>query len=83
METTVKKQTAFRFDSELLEMLKAAARKEHRSLNNFVETLLMRFMYDRPNADTREAIEEARSGKTAGGADMTSFKTFMNSIDGF
>ena len=30
METTVKRQTAFRLDSGLLDMLKAAAKKEHR-----------------------------------------------------
>ena len=40
MEATVKKQTAFRFDSELLDLLKSAAKREHRSLNNYVECLL-------------------------------------------
>ena len=35
METAIKKQTAFRFDSDLLEDLKSAAKREHRSLNNF------------------------------------------------
>ena len=37
MEATVKKQTAFRFDSELLDLLKSAAKREHRSLNNYVD----------------------------------------------
>ena len=83
METTVKKQTAFRLDSGLLDMLKAAAKKEHRSLNNYVETALMGLMYDQPNAETKEAINEARSGKTAGKVDMSSFDSFMDSVNKF
>lgn len=31
----------FRLDSELLEKLKEAAKREHRSLNNYVECLLI------------------------------------------
>ena len=45
MEVTIKKLTAFRLDSNLLDMLKSAAKREHRSLNNFVECLLMDAMY--------------------------------------
>ena len=41
MEAVTKRQTAFRFDSDLLDMLKRAAKREHRSLNNYVECLLM------------------------------------------
>ena len=40
MEVAIKKLTAFRLDSNLLDMLKSAAKREHRSLNNFVECLL-------------------------------------------
>jgi hypothetical protein len=39
MEVAIKKLTAFRLDSNLLDMLKSAAKREHRSLNNFVECL--------------------------------------------
>lgn len=63
MEATVKKQTAFRFDSHLLDMLKRAAKREHRSLNNYVECLLMDVMYNEPNEKTKAAIEEARTTK--------------------
>jgi hypothetical protein len=35
MEVAIKKLTAFRLDSNLLDMLKSAAKREHRSLNNF------------------------------------------------
>ena len=34
-----------------------------RSLNNFVECLLMDAMYTEPNEETKAAIEEARAGK--------------------
>ena len=83
MRSKVKKQTTFRLDSDLLQMLKAAAQKEHSSLNNYVETALMRLMYEQSNAETREAINEAHSGKTAGKVDMSSFDSFMDSINKF
>ena len=60
---TDRKQTAFRLDSSLLERLKAEARREHRSLNNIVEVLLYEALENRPNPETMEAIEEARSAK--------------------
>ena len=41
-----KVQTAFRLDTELLRRLKARAKKENRSLNNYVETVLMDIVYD-------------------------------------
>ena len=81
MEATLKKQTAFRLDNKLLEMLKAAAQREHRSLNNYVEYLLMECMYNLPNEETKAAIAEARQGKNAGKLDMESFDSFMHSIE--
>ncbi len=35
-----KRQTSFRFTEDLLERLKIRAKKENRSLNNFVEKIL-------------------------------------------
>lgn len=61
--TTTKVQTAFRFDRDLIRRLKIKAKKENRSLNNYVETVLMDIVYDEPNDDTIQAIKEARSGK--------------------
>ena len=81
METAIKKQTAFRFDSDLLEDLKSAAKREHRSLNNFVECILRDVIYTELNEETKEAIAEARSGKSAGTLDMGSFETFMKSLN--
>ena len=39
------------------------AKREHRSLNNIVEVLLYEALENRPNPETMEAIEEARSAK--------------------
>ena len=65
METaTAKVQTAFRFDKDLISRLKIKAKKENRSLNNYVETVLMDIVYNEPNDETIEAIKEVRSGKT-------------------
>ncbi len=58
-----KKPTLFRLNIELLERLKEMARKEHRSLNNFVECVLLNIAYNEPNKETKAAFEEAKSGK--------------------
>lgn len=82
METTIdRKQTAFRLSSDLLDRLRQAARKENRSLNNFVESILMDVVYNEPNKETKAAIEEAKAGKFAGTIDMKNFDTFMKSIN--
>ena len=61
MEAAIqKKATMFRLSVDLIERLKEMAKKEHRSLNNFVECVLLDV---EPNEVTKAAIEEARSGK--------------------
>ena len=82
MEITInKKQTAFRLSEDLLERLKKAAKKEHRSLNNFVESILMDIVYNEPNEETKAAIKEAKAGKFADTIDTKDFNTFMESIN--
>ena len=56
MEVAIKKQTTFRLDSDLLDALKSAAKREHRSLNNFVECILREVIYTEPNEETKKAI---------------------------
>ena len=64
MDTAVKKKaTMFRLDIDLVERLKEMARKNHRSLNNFVECILLDVAYREPNEETLAAMEEAKSGK--------------------
>ena len=65
----------------MLDLLKSAAKREHRSLNNYVECLLREAMYREPNEETKMAIEEARSGKYAGTIDMSSFDSFVKSVN--
>ena len=61
--SATKVQTAFRLNKDLIRRLKIKAQKENRSLNNYVETVLMDIVYNDPNDETIAAIEEARSGK--------------------
>ncbi len=82
MGTTIeRRQASFRLSTDLLERMQAEARKENRSLNNFVEHILMSVIYKLPNPDTMAAIEEVRSGKYAGTIDMTNFDSFMKSVN--
>ena len=67
MEATIKKKpTMFRLDEELVSRLKELAKREHRSLNNFVECLLFDVAYNEPNKITKAAMEEVKSGKLRG-----------------
>lgn len=62
METTIRrKQTSFRLRTDLLDEMKIAAQRENRTLNNFVENLLLNYIYNEPNEVTKAAIEEAMS----------------------
>lgn len=58
-----KKNQSFRLPVNLLERLKEMAGHQNRSLNNFVETLLLDIAFNQPNAITLAAMEEAKSGK--------------------
>ena len=78
MQTIPRKiQTAFRFDSELLRRLKIKAKQENRSLNNYVETVLMDIVYDEPNEETVKAIKEAQSGKEQERLDLGKFDEYV------
>lgn len=81
MEAAIdRKQTAFRLSTDLLDRLRLAAKKQNRSLNNFVESILMDVVYNEPNEETKGAIAEAKAGEFAGTIDMENFDTFMKSI---
>lgn len=75
--TATKVQTAFRLDKDLISRLKLKAKKENRSLNNYVETVLMDIVYNEPNDETVKAIEEARSGKQMERLDVDSLESFV------
>ena len=64
METAIiRKPTSFRLRTDLLEGLKRKAARENRTLNNYVESVLLDIVYDEPNEVTKAAIQEAMSGR--------------------
>lgn len=81
MEAVTRKQTSFRLREDLLQILQQKARKENRSLNNFVESTLMDAVYSEPNEITLAAINEARAGKFAGTIDTSSMEAFIKSCE--
>ncbi len=63
MATTIhRKPASFRLRADLLEGLKRNAERENRTLNNYVESVLLDIVYNEPNAMTKAAIKEAQSG---------------------
>ena len=58
-----RKNQSFRLPIDLIDHLKRLAKQQNRSLNNYVETLLLDASYHIPNATTLAAMEEARSEK--------------------
>lgn len=48
MDTSLRKPTMFRLKADLVERLKIAAKLENRSLNNYVESVLMDIVYHEP-----------------------------------
>ena len=72
-----RKQTAFRFSEDLLDHLRVAAKKENRSLNNYVESVLMDVVYRKPNKTTLEAMREAQEDKNLEILDMDNFDDFV------
>ncbi len=81
METTVtRKQTAFRLREDLIERLKIEAKRNNRSLNNLVESVLMESLYLEPNMDTKEAMLEAKGKTPLSNVDVSSFDSFLKSV---
>lgn len=62
MEIAVKRNQSFRLSGELIERLKQLAKRQNRSLNNYVETVLLDAAYREPNAVTLAAMKEVQSG---------------------
>ena len=76
-----KKAHVFRLPVYLLERLKELAQKDRRSLNNYVECLLLDAVYREPNAETIEALEEAKAGKLEGPIDTSSVEAMLKSMN--
>lgn len=74
------KAQSFRLPIDLIEKLKKMAKRQNRSLNNFVECALLDIAYSEPNAETKAAIEEAKSGKLQGPLDVSSVEAMYKSM---
>ena len=61
--TLIRRPTSFRLRTDLIERLKRKAARENRTLNNYVESILLDVVYDEPNDVTKAAINEAMSGR--------------------
>ncbi len=62
MDIALKKNQSFRLSVDLIERLKKLAKRQNRSLNNYVETVLLDAAYHEPNATTLAAMKEVESG---------------------
>ena len=65
METEMKVSTSFRLNAELVARRKKAAKASNRSLNNYVESILLNVMANEPNETTQGAIRKAMDMQVA------------------
>lgn len=81
MTTVVeRKQTAFRLSTSLLNKLREAAERENRSLNNYVESVLMDAVFSNPNKLTLAAMKEARENRDLETLDVNNLDSVIASL---
>lgn len=82
MDIAIKKNQSFRLSVELIDRLKQLAKRQNRSLNNYVETLLLDVAFHEPNATTIAAMKEVESGalRNFPELDMTSIEAMEKSM---
>lgn len=87
----VKVSTSFRLNAELVEKMKVAAKASNRSLNNFVESILLNVMFhDIAESTTMAAIEEAKEQQKTysegtldmNPIDLSSVENMLKSMEG-
>lgn len=75
-----RKQTAFRLSTSLLNKLREAAERENRSLNNYVESVLMDAVFNNPNKLTLAAMKEARENRDLETLDANNLDSLIASL---
>lgn len=75
-----RKPTAFRLRTDLLDRLKVAAKMENRSLNNFVESVLLDAVYREPNEETLIAMKDAKENGNLETLDLDNFEKYVESL---
>lgn len=78
--TTIRKQTSFRLNADLIESLRKEAKRHNRSLNNYVESILMAFMAEKPNKTTIAAMKETENADNLETLDLDNFRSFVDSL---
>ena len=78
--SSIRKQTSFRLNANLLDKLQEEAKRHNRSLNNLVESVLMAFVAERPNKTTLAAMKEAETSDNLETLDLTNFRSFVDSL---
>ncbi len=83
MAVALKKNQSFRLSIDLIDRLKQLAKFQNRSLNNYVETLLLAVVYKTPNATTLAAMKEAENGALTDvpELDMSSIEAMEKSME--
>ena len=76
-----KKAHVFRLPVYLLDRLKELAKRDRRSLNNYVVVLLLDAVYHEPNEETAAAINEAKAGNLKGPIDTSSVEAMLKSMN--
>ncbi len=61
MDIALKKNQSFRLSIDLIDKLKQLAKRQNRSLNNYVETVLLDAAYHAPNATNLASLNVADS----------------------
>ncbi|MEA1784860.1 hypothetical protein U1E44_02040 [Arenibacter sp. GZD96] len=56
------KAMSFRFDEDIIELIKEKAKAQKRSLNNYIEMLMVKDVGYIPNDETKKALKEASEG---------------------
>ena len=75
-----RKQTAFRLSTSLLNKLREAADRENRSLNNYVESVLMDAVNSNPNKLTLAAMKETRENRDLETLDVNNLDSVIASL---
>lgn len=75
-----RKRAYLRLRPQLIERLKADASCQHKSFNGYVEGILLDSIFNVPNEETVEAIEESKRGEYAGTIDLSSMEAFKRSM---
>ena len=82
MDLAIIKNQSFRLPVELLESLIRIAKGQNRSLNNYVETVLLEAVAHEPNKVTLWAMKEVESGalRNEPALDLTSIEAMEKSM---